>query len=451
MTRPHEGKARWFKISLRGRLLLWLLPTTILVGFLASGATYLGALVELDELLNDQLRAIAQHVSVDLEGRFALSGRQGNPEPLTGREPHGVLVQVWDGVKLEFSSDPSASLPPPHRAGLVDLTVEGQTWHTFVSHHGDLQIRVAQVSVARWAALAEIAVQLLWPVLSIVPVLALFLWFGIGHGLKPLKLIAAGLARRNANNMGRIDTYGMPGEVKPLVDEINDLLVRLEHAFTGQKNFIADAAHELRTPIMGLSIQVELLSDTLNAQERLHITRQIQTGTQRLAHLAEQLLTLARVDPEVAGLTMSDLDLCELASAVIGERAQSASSVAVDLGLEGDGPVIVQGNEDALRMLLSNLIDNAIRYAGVGARVDVVVRRSSASPILEVRDDGPGIPEAERARVWERFYRGNGNRTTGSGLGLSIVRRIAEQHRATVSLHTFPDERGLLVRVDFPS
>ena len=161
MRRARGRRARWFMVSLRGRLLLWLLPTTILVGFLASGATYLGALVELDELLNDQLRAIAQHVSVDLEGRFALTDKQGHAEPLTGREPHGVLVQVWDGDKLEFSSDPDASLPPPQRAGLVELTLKGQTWHTFVSRDGDLQVRVAQVSVARWAALAEIAVQLL--------------------------------------------------------------------------------------------------------------------------------------------------------------------------------------------------------------------------------------------------------------------------------------------------
>lgn len=450
MTSPHSRAARWFRTSLRRRLLMWLLPVTVFVGVLASGATYIGALAELDDLLNDQLKAIARHVSVDTGGRLALNGRKDKNERLTGEESHGVLVQVWENGKLEFSSNPNASLPAPQQTGLVDLTIDGQTWHTFVSRNGDTQIRVAQVKLARWAALAEIAVHLFWPVLSLVPVLALFLWFGIGYGLKPLRRIAAGLARRNASNMERIDTNSMPGEVKPLVDAINDLLTRLDHAFTAQKHFIADAAHELRTPIMGLSIQAELLDQAANAEERRNITRQIQTGTQRLAHLAEQLLTLARVDPEAGELSMNNVDLRELARSVVGDRSHLAETHGVDLGLLADASITVHGNADGLRMLLNNLVDNAIRYAGAQACVDVIVRRNGAERILEVCDNGPGIPEAERTRVWERFYRTNGNRATGSGLGLSIVQRIAEQHRAAVSLHTGPDGRGLLVRVCFP-
>ncbi|HDR9757811.1 TPA: two-component sensor histidine kinase [Burkholderia cepacia ATCC 25416] len=437
--------------SLRRRLLMWLLPATVLVGVLASGATYFGALAELDDLLNDQLKAIARHVTIDRDGRLALNSRKDKKERLTGKEPHGVLVQVWESGKLEFSSNSNAALPPPQQNGLVDLTVDGQTWHTFVSQNGDTQIRVAQVKLARWTALAEIAVHLLWPVLSLVPVLALFLWFGIGYGLKPLRRIAGSLSRRNAGNMERIDTNDMPGEVKPLVGAINDLLGRLEHAFTAQKHFIADAAHELRTPIMGLSIQAELLDHASSVEERREITKQIQTGTQRLAHLAEQLLTLARVDPEGGNLSMSRIDLRELARSVVGERSHVAEASAVDLGLVAEAPISVHGNAEGLRMLLNNLVDNAIRYAGAQARVDVIVRQNGAEPILEVCDTGPGIPEAERTRVWERFYRGSGNRATGSGLGLSIVRRIAEQHRATVSLHAGPDDRGLLVRVRFPT
>lgn len=451
MTSLRSRAVRWFGTSLRRRLLLWLLPVTMLVGLLASGATYIGALAELDDLLNDQLKAIARHVTVDREGRLGLDGRKDKKERLTGEESHGVLVQVWENGKLEFSSNPNASLPAPQQTGLVDLTIDGRTWHTFVSRNGDTQVRVAQVKLARWAALAEIAVHLFWPVLSLVPVLALFLWFGIGYGLKPLRRIAASLGRRNANNMERIETSDMPSEVGPLVGAINDLLTRLEHAFTAQKHFIADAAHELRTPIMGLSIQAELLDQASTDEERRDITKQIQTGTRRLAHLAEQLLTLARVDPEGGDLSMTRIDLRDLARSVVGDRSHVAEANGVDLGLVAEASVRVHGNADGLRMLLNNLVDNAIRYAGARACVDVIVRLNGAEPILEVCDNGPGIPEAERARVWERFYRGNGHRATGSGLGLSIVRRIAEQHRAAVSLHTGPDDRGLLVRVCFPA
>jgi len=278
----------------------------------------------------------------------------------------------------------------------------------------------------------------------------LFLWFGIGHGLRPLRRVAASLDRRNAGNMERVDTLGLPGEVRPLVDAINDLLLRLEHAFTAQRHFIADAAHELRTPIMGLGIQAELLERAPDAEARREIALRIQAGTQRLGHLAEQLLTLARVDPESERLAMAPVDVCALARSAVGERAALAAAGGVDLGLVAEAPVVVLGNAEGLRIVLNNLIDNAIRYAGPRARADVVVRRAATGAVLEVCDNGPGIPEAERSRVWERFYRGADLAASGSGQGLSIVRSVAAQHRASVSLHAGADGRGLIVRLLFP-
>lgn len=442
--------SRWFMSSLRRRLLLWLLPAALLAGALASAATWWGSLDDLDELLNDQMKAIAQHVVVDPDGRLSLAGvdRKGR---LSGRKSHSVLLQVWQDGKLVFTSDPDSPLPPPQGPGLADETVDGQVWHTFVTRSGDTLVRVAQVRLARWEALAEISVHQFWPVLSLAPVAALFLWFGIGYGLQPLRKITTGLKRRDANNMQAIETAAMPTEVKPLVDALNDLLQRLDHAFTLQKQFIADAAHELRTPIMGLGLQAELLPQAESAEERDEIVARIRTGAVQLTHLAGQLLTLARLDPDAGQAARQAVDLAELARSVVADRERLAEAGRIDLGVASAQSAVVLGSIDNLRVLLNNLVDNAIRYAGARARVDVAVRRDGPFVVLEVSDNGPGIPEPDQARAWERFYRGSGHAGTGSGLGLSIVRRVAEQHHATVALDTGLDGRGLTVRVRFPA
>ncbi len=441
--------ARWFMTSLRRRLLLWLLPATCLAGVLASAGTYWGSLDELNDLLNDQMRVIARQVKVDDDGKLSMAGMDKGKHRSKGDEADRVLLQVWRGQAIQFTTDPDSRLPAPQQPGFADIVADGQTWHTFVSQSGDTLIRVAQARQARWEALAGIAVHLFWPVLSLLPLLALFLWFGIGYGLRPLRQIASGLARRHANNMTPIDTATMPGEVKPLVEALNDLLLRLDRSFTLQKHFIADAAHELRTPIMGLSVQAQLLQRATSADERESILTQIQIGTTRLAHLAEQLLTLARLAPETEIAALGTVDLSNLARSVVTDRVRIAEANQIDLGLVSTETVTVEGSVDNLRILLNNLVDNAIRYAGPHARVDVAVRRNGETAVLEVSDNGPGIPETDRARVWERFYRGSAHPASGSGLGLSIVKRIAEQHRATVSLDTGPDSNGLTVRLCF--
>ena len=451
MSTLRSRPARWFMSSLRRRLLLWLLPATLLAGVLASAATWWGALAEIDEILNDQMKTIAQHVVVDADGRLSLTGadRKGR---LSGRKSHGVLLQVWENRKLVFSSDPDAPLPAPQGPGYADVSVGGQVWHTYASTSGDMLVRVAQASLARWEALAEVSMHLFWPVLSLVPVVALLLWFGIGYGLRPLRQVASGLKRRDANNMHTIETSHLPTEVKPLVDSLNDLLERLDRAFTLQKHFIADAAHELRTPIMGLGLQAELLPKAASVQERDEIVMQIHSGAERLAHLVAQLLTLARLDPDTGVEARQAVDLSALARSVVADRVRLAEASQIDLGLAAAPAVSIGGYGENLRVLLNNLVDNAIRYAGVHARVDVVVRQEGACAVLEVSDNGPGIPEPDRERVWERFYRGSGHAAqgvSGSGLGLSIVRRIAEQHQASVTLDSGPEGRGLTVRVRF--
>ncbi|AMU08196.1 sensor histidine kinase N-terminal domain-containing protein [Burkholderia cenocepacia] len=455
MTRMERAVARWRNASLRRRLLTWLLPAACVIGLVASAGTYWGALRELDDLLDDQMRSMSKQIVVGPNGELSFSNHAKGKHGFEASDPDAVLLQVWRNGTLVYSTDRDSKLPPPAQQGIASVDVGGQPWRTYVTERGGTTIRLAQARHARWEAIAGIAVHLLWPVFSMLPLLALGLWFGIGAGLRPLRAIASGLKRRNANNLEPVDVASMPNEVRPLAEAINDLLARLDRSFTLQRHFIADAAHELRTPIMGLSIQSQLLRRAATAEEREHILAQIHAGTTRLGHLAEQLLTLARLEPDAQAVVSASapVDLAALCRSVVSDRARVADAHRIDLGAIVDVPVMAAGNADTLRVLLNNLVDNAIRYAGEGARVDVSARVDGTTPVLEVADDGPGIPEAERADVWERFYRGEGAQaatSSGSGLGLSIVKRIAEQHRATVSLGTTRGGRGLTVTVRFP-
>ncbi len=297
------------------------------VGVRPRTGTYWGALRELDDLLDDQMRSMSKQIQVDDAGKLSIEGR----DRLAKRHPadydsDDVLLQVWRGGQLEFTTDPATQLPPPAAAGFVTLDAGGQRWHTYVRESAGTTIRVAQPRQARWEAIAGIAVHLLWPVLSLLPLLAIGLWLGIGYGLRPLGAIAAGLKRRHANRLDPLDITTVPTEAQPLASEINDLLARLDRSFTLQRHFIADAAHELRTPIMGLSIQTQLLQRTASADERARILAQIQAGTTRLSHLAEQLLTLARLEPEARSAPFAELDLAALGRSGVAERARIAAA-----------------------------------------------------------------------------------------------------------------------------
>ncbi|MGU7773909.1 sensor histidine kinase [Burkholderia sp. MR1-5-21] len=452
MTGLQRAVSRWRGVSLRRRLLLWLMPAACVIGLLASAGTYWGALRELDDLLDDQMRSMSKQIVVGPNGELSFKSHAEGEHGFKVDDPDAVLLQVWRNGTLVYSTDRDSKLPPPTQAGIAGVDVDGTPWRTYVTQRGGTTIRLAQARRARWEAIAGIAVHLLWPVFSMLPVLAIGLWFGIGEGLRPLAAIAAGLKRRNANNLEPVDVASMPNEVRPLAEAINDLLTRLDRSFTLQRHFIADAAHELRTPIMGLSIQSQLLRRAATADERERILAQIHAGTTRLGHLAEQLLTLARIEPDAQTAAFAPVDLAALCRSVVADRARVADAHRVDLGAIVTTPVKVAGNADTLRVLLNNLVDNAIRYAGDGARVDVGARIEGGTAVLEVADTGPGIPEGERANVWERFYRGAGAQTatnSGSGLGLSIVKRIAEQHRAAVTLATSAGGHGLTVAVHF--
>jgi len=245
--------------------------------------------------------------------------------------------------------------------------------------------------------------------------------------------------------------------VQPLVHALNGLLGRLERALVAQRAFIADAAHELRTPLTAVHLQAQLVERAATDDERRAAMQTLKRGLDRATHLVEQLLTLAREEPDVAIRPFAPVDLAALARSVVGEQAAIAAARGLDLGLERADPAVVEGDAAGLRTLLSNLVDNALRYTPRGGRVDVAVESQGTGAAIIVRDSGPGIPAAERNRVFDRFYRAPNAAAAdlaGSGLGLAIVRRVAERHGADVALGTGIAEdgrEGLGVTVLFPS
>jgi two-component system OmpR family sensor kinase len=257
------------------------------------------------------------------------------------------------------------------------------------------------------------------------------------------------VAKRRPDAMAPIAERGLPQELQPLAASLNDLLARLDAALGAQRRFTADAAHELRTPLTALKLQLDLARRAADPAARAAAFDDLDAGMGRAAHLVDQLLTLARVEPESLAARTTDVDLVELAKEAIVARAPVAADKGVDLGLARAAPAHVRGEPASLAILMSNLIDNALRYTPSGGRVDVGID-GGMEPRVQRRGHGAGHSADERERVFDRFHRGDATAAAGSGLGLSIVRRIADAHHATLRLDTPPGGTGLLVEVRFP-
>jgi two-component system, OmpR family, sensor kinase len=431
--------------SLRQRLLFALLGALLLVGVLASAATYLSARSEINALLDEELRQVAlslrDHAVLDLS-RLTRGGPDSRQR---------VVVQIWDptGVAL-YLSNTGEPLPLVRTEGFVTLTHEGSEWRVYTTRLGLQTIQVGQPMALRRELATDVALRILLPILAALPLFGVLIWLMVGRGLAPVARLARTIASRSATSLTPLPADRLPDEVAPLVASLNGLLGRLEQAFGVQRRFAADAAHELRTPLTALGLQIQLLERAKTEDERAQAVARLKEGVKRATRLVEQLLIMARLEPDAADRPVARVDLGALAYSVAADMDQLAEARAVNLEVDAEENVAAQGNEDALRILLSNLVDNAIRYALPGGTIILRVLRAAGDAILEVVDDGPGIPESERPRVFDRFYRVAGTEQPGSGLGLAIVRQVAELHRARVELGAGLGGAGLSVRVRFP-
>ena len=262
--------------------------------------------------------------------------------------------------------------------------------------------------------------------------------------------MSAAVAKRQPDALAPIAERNLPEELKPLAASLNALLARLDSALSAQRRFTADAAHELRTPLAALKLQLDVARRANDAPARQAAYADLDAGVARASHLVDQLLTLARIEPEALATRAVDCDLAALAKDAIVARGAIASERQIDLGLARESPMRVHGDSASLAVLLSNLLDNALRYTPRGGRIDVAVDDDNGRAVLMVSDTGPGIPAEDRDRVFDRFFRGAANREPGSGLGLSIVKRVADAHHATITLGASSHGSGLVVTVLFP-
>ncbi|MCF8150902.1 MAG: hypothetical protein K9K30_12075 [Burkholderiaceae bacterium] len=293
----------------------------------------------------------------------------------------------------------------------------------------------------------EIAEHLLKPMLVALPALAVLLVIAIGFALAPLRQLARDVASRAPNNLGPLPTDSVPAEVAPLVTRLNSLFADIVRALENERRFTADAAHELRTPLAALKAQAQVALASVDAEERRHALKQILVGCDRATHLVAQLLTLARLDADKA-LPMQTLSLRPIAEEVLAMSAGNAIEQGCELVL-GDGDATIRGDALLLQVLLRNLVDNALRH-GRPDQIEVSVTAQHGRALLSVSDNGRGIAADERERVMQRFYRSASADFSGSGLGLSIVRRIAELHGGSIDIKTAVSGAGVSSRLDLP-
>ncbi len=440
--------------SLRLRLILLLSVCLGLAWVAAAWFTHVEARHEIDDLFDAQLAQSAQVLLGTTRHELHERLERGDDEtPVSHEYEKRLAFQIWDEGRLLMRSAaaPTTALGSG-AAGYGEIMVNGQLWRVLTrwdARH-EFMIQVAEPLAAREQLARHIAFKMLLPTLLSLPVLALLLWIAVGAGLHPLQQIKREVKQRTADRLEPVSMKGVPNEVAPLAQALNDLFARLQKTLANERRFTADAAHELRTPLAALKTHAQVALRATGDAERRAALENVLRGVDRATHLLEQLLTLARVDPEAAASGHELVNLRALAANVLADLALFARAKHIELALE-DGPTCnILGNPAHLTVLLRNLLDNAIRYTPANGNVSVTLL-DEGNITLEVRDTGPGIPAEERSRVLERFYRMQGSCETGSGLGLSIVRRITELHGARLELDQGANERGMLVRVTFPA
>ncbi|AGU53355.1 two component transcriptional regulator, sensor histidine kinase [Variovorax paradoxus B4] len=452
---------------LQRKLLAWLLGPLAVLLVLDTGAAYWNSLrfsnLAYDRALYEIGREIVLHVKLDgMQPRLDLSEAAGNILLLDQEDLLFYRVASEDGKALGGD----AEMPPPRggdpaKPRFYRDAMRGEPVRMLVAWMpigGNPEAPMVLVQVAEtlhkrtrlaWEMVANVVV----PQLLLIVMATAVVWFGISRGLEPLQRLRRAVSDRSHLDLSPIDTHDVPGEVRPLVDEVNELMARLGRTFDFQNRFVADAAHQLKTPVSGLKAQIELALRENDAERVRHSLAQLYISADRLSRLVRQLLSLARNEPgALDAMQLQPLDLNAYALEVSMDWVPQAIKRDIDLGFEGaEHPLVINADRDRLRELINNLIDNAVRYSQPGGRVTVQVGRSDHDQCrLAISDDGPSVPVEERARIFERFHRLLGTQEDGSGLGLAIVSEIATLHGARITLEEDIDGVGNTFSVFFP-
>lgn len=444
-----DGREGPLRASLRFRLSLWI-STAILVGAAVAGlVSYTAATADAHRNQDTQLRQVG----------YLISRLDAVPSSPMARERVGD-VDFDARLIVRFIAAPGGALRqaerPPHFSaaladGLQTVTIGSETWRVFVrTNSKGVRVAVAQQTAVRDAAARSSALRTVMPILFLGPVLVLLAALLVRTMFHPLQRLAVQLGERRQHDLGELDRAALPSEVWPFVAEINKLMARTARALSSQRRFIADAAHELRSPMTAMSLQAERLAASEMPGEARERLGALSAGLSRTRILLDQLLTLARTQ-ESRVEQPTQVPLKKAIQECLEDLVPLAEAKGIDLGVVGDADPVVAGSPVDIRILVKNLIDNAIRYTPAGGRVDISVADTGGQVILDVDDTGAGIPAAERERAFDPFYRVLGSGEIGSGLGLAITQSIADQIGVAVALLDKPDGTpGLRARLVFP-
>ncbi len=454
-----ESQIRSLRSYLMQRLLislylLWIASTAI--GYFAT-INY--ANQPYDLVLLQRANEIAAQLALG-SGQEKLNAEPALPDGNEPGMPDRVVYTVTDSEGRKLAGNGNTLRPLSYRRGrpgplFSNGEREGEKTRmvslTFFSNGHTLQLHVAETTQQRQALIRGILANIVIPQLLLTLIALAVVWYGLKQGLRPLERLRNEVGMRQRDDLSQLDGSKAPAEVRPLIDAVNDLLERLKQVMAAQQRFLADAAHQLRTPFAGLKTQAELALRTDEVAQKQHALRHILTSTKHGTRLVNQLLALARNEP--AGLStdrFTRVDLRQLAQECTLEWVQMALEKGIDLGYESDSkPLFLQCDAASVSEMLNNLIDNAIRYTPPGGHITVSTLGSPGYAMLCVEDNGPGIEAQHRERVFERFYRILGSGQSGSGLGLSIVAEVAKRHGAELTLTEGADSRGTRICVRF--
>ncbi len=431
--------------TIRQQLLIGLLCATLACVAGAGAMLYHSLLTETNELADLQLRQLA----VALPGEFA-----GEAAAVQGHDPEEAFVlQAWagDGHLLHSTAAPGlAQLPRYDIQGYQQVRLNGAVWRIYGVTRAGRYVQAAQPQTARDQLALRMALRAGAPLLVIAVIFAGLMLLIVARALRPVDRLAHAVGGQSPHALQPLDPASVTPDLRPVVLALNGLMGKFAEALTAQRTFVADAAHELRSPLTALKLQLQLAERADTAAGRAQALTKLHERLDRSSHLVQQLLTLARHESGLHRAQPQPVDVGALLASVVSDHSVLADSRDIDLGVEPGAPVLLQAEQDGLRVLLNNLVDNALRYTQRGGRVDLLAGVERGRTFLRVRDNGPGVAAEHRERLFDRFFRPDGNAVWGCGLGLSIVRNIADHHRAELRLEDGEQGRGLSVTVVFP-
>jgi two-component system OmpR family sensor kinase len=423
--------------SLRRRVLWLVLALIALVSVLQAMSAYRSALFEADRMFDYHLQEVARSVHGGL--------------PFSPNGDDGFSVRIWSPDGTELYRSGARQMPSQAVLGFSDAMVDGTLYRIYSLRTPEHTIQIAQDLDARTQRARALAWRAILPIVLLAPLLMLAVWWLIDSALAPVQRMKRQVAARRASDLSPLPTVGLPEEVLPLVAEINLLFERLQQARSAQQKFVADAAHELRSPLAALKLQAQALRRATDEGTRQQAIEHLNEGMERAIELSGQLLSLAREEAGEAMPRAEEVDLEQLAREAVAEVLPQAQARGIDIGLEPGASVSVPGEPQALHVLLRNLLDNAVKYSPPHGTVDIhIAPEPDGGARLVVEDSGPGIAPEEHERVFDRFYRVPGSDAPGSGLGLAIVKTVAERHHARVELGRSERLGGLAIAVRFP-